>query len=278
MNRQVEREIKKLYNQIFKIVFSQTNMRQLLRRNRDVLIQTAANIESSKKFQRFAEKFSKELAKRGLNHEKGLWRKYYKAARAARHISLPTTFEQFEKDMMAKVILTNLQMIKSIPQEVLKVSEHKYVETLINQVGTNKLPRGSFQKLLEKHGAKNAKVIARTETAKLQSAIVQNRATTLGSVAYIWRSSNDIRTRPSHREMNGVVVFFRDPMEKPLRDKMRGNAGEFPNCRCTLFPIFDEDDLTKSSYKVYDYRNDTIITMTQKQLIEAIQKGGLQNE
>ena len=57
---------------------------------------------------------------------------------------------------------------------------------------------------------------------------------------------------------------------------MTGHAGEFPNCRCSPNPIMDEDDLTKSNYKVYDYRNDTIIILSKKQLIEALEKGGLE--
>ena len=64
-------------------------------------------------------------------------------------------------------------------------------------------------------------------------------------------------------------------MEKPLLDNMRGNAGEFPNCRCSPEPIFDENDLTKSNYKVYDYRNHKIINMSKKELIQALQKGSL---
>ena len=56
---------------------------------------------------------------------------------------------------------------------------------------------------------------------------------------------------------------------------MRGNAGEFPNCRCYGAPIFDEDELTKSNYKVYDYRIDKVVSMNRKDLIEALRKRGL---
>ena len=47
--------------------------------------------------------------------------------------------------------------------------------------------------------------------------------------------------------MNGVIVFWRPDNQKPLLDKMRGNAGEFPNCRCTPLPILDENDITESN-------------------------------
>ena len=74
--------------------------------------------------------------------------------------------------------------------------------------------------------------------------------------------------------MDTVIVFWRPDAEKPLRDNMRGNAGEFPNCRCYPAPILDESDLTKSNYKVYNYHTDKIENgWTKKKLLEAIQRG-----
>ena len=122
-------------------------------------------------------------------------------------------------------------------------------------------------------GNTHSKVIARTESAKLQTVILENRALDLGSIAYIWLASNDKRTRPSHKAMNGVIVFWN--FNKPLLDNMRGHAGEFPNCRCSPQPIFDEEDLQKPFYKVYDYRNNNIISMNKKDLIEALKRGQL---
>ena len=176
---------------------------------------------------------------------------------------------------MSNAVKNNFDMIKSIPREALKVMEHDYTSTLIEEVAKGKLTRGSFRRELEIHGAKNARLIARTESAKLQTVILETRSTELGSVAYIWKASNDARTRQSHKDMDGVVVFWRPAPQKPLRDKMRGNAGEFPNCRCSPQPIVDFDDLTKSNYKVYDYRSDTIISMTRAKLVECLMKGSL---
>jgi hypothetical protein len=76
--------------------------------------------------------------------------------------------------------------------------------------------------------------------------------------------------------MNGVVVFWRtNELEKPRLDNMYGNAGEFPNCRCDPQIIFDENDLDKNNYKVYNYNSHTIINMTKKELINALEKGEL---
>ena len=276
MSKRVESQIRKIYNKIFKEVFTNERFEELANDSRSQIELAVAKIASSEKFNIFCDKFSKELAKAGLSHQKGIWRKYFEAAKQSHYIALPYTYTEFEKNIYEKAVQNNFQMIKSIPNKLLEVINHKYTTTLIEEVAEGKLSRGSFKRELEKHGNTNAKVVARTEAAKLQTVILENRAKDLGSVAYEWLASNDRRTRPSHRMMNGVIVFWRSSnMEKPLLDNMWGNAGEFPNCRCSPEPIFDENDLTKSNYKVYDYRNHKIINMSKKELIQALQKGSL---
>lgn len=275
MNKAIERQINEIYNLIYKQVFNKANTKQLSLNNKQDIINALANLESSEKYQKFAEKFAKILAKKGLRGQKGTWRKFYEAAKKSRYIALPKTWSAFEAQVMTNAISHNFTMIKSIPQRMKEILNHKYTSTLIEEVAKGALPRGSFRNMLAKHGHKQATLIARTETAKLQTAILENRATSLGSICYIWRSSRDRRTRKSHQEMNNVIVFWRPNSDKPKLDNMQGNAGEFPNCRCTPQPIVDIDDLTSNMYKVYDYRYHKIITMTKNELIKAINNGSL---
>lgn len=275
MNKAIEREIFKIYSAVFNKVYTKTRLAALSKGTRLGVVETASLLESSKAYNEFAKKFAAELAKKGLATKRGVWRKYYNAAKKLHYVALPPTYSAYEFSVMSKAIENNFKMIKSIPSEVLKVMRHDYTSSLIEQVAKGTLTRGAFERQLKMHGAKNARLIARTETAKLQTVIVENRATEIGSVAYIWRASNDKRTRPSHKAMDDVVVFWREQPQKPLLDKMRGNAGEFPNCRCTPQPIFDRDDLKKSNYKVYDYNTDKVISMTKKKLLEALEKGSL---
>lgn len=273
MDKRIEREINKIFNSVYKKIFSAENVNQLREGNQEGILNQYAIFQTSEKYDNFASEFAKELAKVGLNKQRGIWRKFYEVARKSHTISLPYSYSEFEQKMMQDIIKHNFQMIKSIPQRVMEVLEYKAVGTLIDEVANGKLPRGSFKKELDKHGSKKAKLIARTETAKLQSAITENRATNLGSVVYEWVASHDRRTRESHKEMDGVIVFWRPYAQKPLRDNMRGNAGEFPNCRCYGAPILDESDLTQSTYKVYNYLTDKIETgWSKKKLLDAIQR------
>lgn len=275
MNKRVEKTIQKIYLEILKKIYNTNNIIALSRGSREQIISSVAKMNTSESYTQFCKKYAKILASQGILTRRGTWRKFYEEAKKRHIVGLPKTWTEFETNILKNAITHNFNMIKSIPNETLKMLEHKYTSTLIEEVAKGQLPRGSFQKQLMSHGHKNAKLIARTETAKLQTAITENRALDLGSVAYIWLASNDRRTRPSHRAMNGVVVFWRPDMQKPLLDNMRGNAGEFPNCRCDPQAIFDEDDLDKNQYKVYDYRTDKIISMSKNELIKAMLNKGL---
>jgi len=259
--------------EVYKKVFNKTGITEAIhRRSKEIEIRVA-NLTNSKQYNKFAKEFSAKLAKKGLSKQKGLWKQFYKTAKKLNLGILPDTYTQFEKQIMEKAIVHNFKMIKSIPQEVLEIYKHKYTTMLIEEIAVGRISRGSFEKQLREHGHKHAKVVARTEASKLQTTILQNRATDLGSVCYQWLSSNDKRTRPSHRRMNGVIVFWRDKDdEKPNLDNMFGNAGEFPNCRCSPEPIFDIDDLDKVMYTVYDYKTKSFETMTRQKLLERIEE------
>ena len=276
MNKSIERQILEIYSKVFNRVYSKTRLRLLARGERDAILREVASIESSETYDEFAMKFAKELAKKGIRYQRGIWRKFYNAAKKFHNVALPSTYSAYEAQIMSKAVKHNFEMIKSIPRRTVEVMEHKYTSSLIEEVAKGKLTRGSFMRELQSHGVKNARLIARTETAKLQTTIAETRARDLDSSAYFWLSSKDKRTRPSHRMMNGVVVFWRDLLtDKPHLDNMFGNAGEFPNCRCAPQPIVDVDQLTEEWYKVYDYRTQKIISMRKNDLIKALQVGHL---
>jgi len=275
MNKRTEQIIEKIYNEVFKKIFNRKRITEASKGKSTSVESVIFQLQNSEAYDKFAERFSKKLASAGLSKERSLWKKYYQAAKEKHVGVLPSTFTAYKQLLLRKAVQENFKMIKSIPEHILKTYEQKAIQSVIDQIALGKAGRKTFESVLKKHGAKNAKLIARTESAKLQTAIDENRATSLGSVCYEWLSTKDRRTRKSHKDMNGVIVFWREQSQKPLLDNMRGNAGEFPNCRCSPLPILDENDLKKSKYKVYDYRNDKIITLSKKDLIENIKKGGL---
>jgi SPP1 gp7 family putative phage head morphogenesis protein len=79
-----------------------------------------------------------------------------------------------------------------------------------------------------------AMLIARTETSRAATILLQARAESVGSTAYVWRTSRDSAVRESHRKMEGQVVQWDDP---PTLDNLTGHAGALPNCRCYPEPL-----------------------------------------
>jgi SPP1 gp7 family putative phage head morphogenesis protein len=86
-----------------------------------------------------------------------------------------------------------------------------------------------------------ATLIARTETAKAASSLVQARALHIGSDSYIWHSVQDIYVRKTHRNLNGTIHKWSDP---PIAEDNgdRHHPGNFPNCRCFAEPVIPDFD------------------------------------
>jgi len=84
-----------------------------------------------------------------------------------------------------------------------------------------------------------ATLIARTETAKTASAVVQARSKFIGATHYIWRTVKDGRVRRIHRLLEGTVHAWDDPPVAEERGD-RHHPGEFPNCRCYAEPIIPD--------------------------------------
>lgn len=83
-----------------------------------------------------------------------------------------------------------------------------------------------------------AKLIARTETARANTALNESRARSVGSDKYIWRTSDDASVRHSHKKMNGRIFKWDNPPS--LSDGTTGHPGTFPNCRCYAEPILPD--------------------------------------
>lgn len=127
----------------------------------------------------------------------------------------------------------NVSLIKNIPQDIIAKLQKAYGEG-VSFRGTE------VEEYVKERLGKRAKLIIRTESAKLNSALTEVRSLKLGLRAYIWSTSEDRRVRASHKMMDGVLVFWGTRLEL---DKMVGNAGEFPNCRCVPLSIFELDDI-----------------------------------
>lgn len=136
----------------------------------------------------------------------------------------------------------NMSLIKDLPKTVYKELREGYLE--------GKSFRGTDleQKLYERLGSR-AKLIVRTESAKVNTALTEVRARTVGVNAYVWSTSGDRRVRDTHKLLNNVMFFWNDPprfidiTKKGIQHINTCNCGEIYNCRCVALPVFELNDI-----------------------------------
>lgn len=128
----------------------------------------------------------------------------------------------------------NMSLIKDLPKDVYNQLKKGYLQ--------GKSFRGSeVEKILYERMGNRAKLIVRTESSKVNAALTEVRARTIGIKAYIWSSSEDQRVRETHKLMNKSLVFWNDAPE--LDGMGPAGCGEYPNCRCVSLPIFEISDI-----------------------------------
>jgi SPP1 gp7 family putative phage head morphogenesis protein len=207
-----------------------------------------------------AERMITEVNRRNLT----AWRQHTQGMGAAlqREIEQAPTGER-----MAEVLAEQVRLIKSLPREAAqRVHEktieaieagHRYGERTALELGwdpeAKEWKRGlpPRSELVEALAAANdpkrteqwlrnrATLIARTETARTASVLVQARAEHIGAESYIWKTAGDWKVRPTHRKLNGTVHRWDDPPLSDLPD-YHSHPGQIFNCRCVALPIIPE--------------------------------------
>lgn len=148
---------------------------------------------------------------------------------------------------IAQIIYENSYLIKTVPHDIaLRMSQYAR-----QQAHAGMRPEDTIKKMREMapHLAEyKLKRIARTETAKAQTALLQTRAEQLGVKWYKWKSSHDERVRDAHAMMDGIYCRWSDPPnpERVFGGHDSGNGyhpGCIYNCRCIALPVIHPNDI-----------------------------------
>ena len=188
------------------------------------------------------------------------WRKAAKKA-----TKNPLTYRLLLKELdqglgsdIDRMVLENSRLISTLPSDVAE-KVNKNISKLTFEGKRSSQIAKEIMKYTNQHAKASAKLIARTETGKTMEALTRSRSENLGINWYVWRTAEDgDRVRPSHRNMNGVLVRYDDPPspEKLIGESSVGkyNAGGIWNCRCYAEPLIDIDDV-KWPCRVYSNGN-----------------------
>lgn len=145
------------------------------------------------------------------------------------------------------VVNENAKLIKTVPQDLAQKFAHMAKKSEYEGLRPEELT----QELLKEAPyltQTEARRIARTESSKAATALVEARARSLGLEFYRWSCVNDLRSRDSHRIMDNVICRWDDPpnpekANDEKRDYGSYHAGCIFNCRCSPLPVVDDRDL-----------------------------------
>lgn len=136
--------------------------------------------------------------------------------------------------VMRERVATNVELIKSIPEQLLDQVERIVVPNVEAGVRVEEL-KTQIQKRFEV-SASRAKLIARDQVGKWNGQLVKERQQALGIGSYTWSTSKDERVRVDHAALEGKVFSYDNPPIIDVRTGRRGNPGEDYQCRCSAIP------------------------------------------
>lgn len=182
-----------------------------------------------------AERISSEMVN-GVNNKQR--RQFYKSIERSIGVNLNGIVQEpGVADVLESKVMENVSLIQSLPDEY-----YKKINTIVNDMTSRGRSSSSLIKQLRKAGIatkKRAKLIARDQTQKLNSAITQSRQEALGITEYEWQTSSDERVRESHKRNNGKTFRWDSPPAET------GHPGEDIQCRCVALPLIDLDNIRR---------------------------------
>jgi SPP1 gp7 family putative phage head morphogenesis protein len=134
-----------------------------------------------------------------------------------------------------QIIADQVGLIRSMP---LQAAERVQELTLEAVLGGRRYSDAVEQiQNIGKVNRNRATLIARTETARAQTAITTARARYVGVTHAIWETARDADVRPLHQKLQSKVFALDDP---PIIGEKgeRGLPGQIYNCRCWYTPLF----------------------------------------
>lgn len=145
------------------------------------------------------------------------------------------------------IVAQNATLIKTVPQRMAQ----QFAELARKREFEGIRPEQITQEMLRKAPQLRefeAKRIARTESAKASTALVQARSESLGLDFYIWRTAGDERVRDAHSKMNGVICRWSDPPNPEAIAGVRSYGSYHPggifNCRCIALTVIAIEDIS----------------------------------
>lgn len=221
------------------------------------IIRAIERYSESRDFLNLVQSIAQKMVTGSLVGEKKTWRAAAAESTNSREIYQILKQETHSGPMEAaidEILERNAQLIKSVPP----FAARKLSRLAFEQTEKGLRPEDIAKMMLRQFpelSASRAHLIARTESAKAASALMEARCEAYGVEWYIWRSCRDERVRgrkqnAGHWAMDGVLCRWSDPPNPEALFPYRGgraagryHPGGIYNCRCIASPVINPKNL-----------------------------------
>jgi SPP1 gp7 family putative phage head morphogenesis protein len=153
------------------------------------------------------------------------------------------------EDIAKAIVEENVSLIKSIPQQYFKDITGSVMRSITTGAGMSTLlPQIQKYNAMTERRAKN---LALDQTRKAYNGINKQRMQSIGVKKFEWvHSGGGQHPRRSHIALGGRVFSFDDlpvinkeQVDAGYEGPVRGIPGQAINCRCTMIPVIEFDDI-----------------------------------
>lgn len=205
----------------------------------DELVAKLYELAASKNFRTLCREAARQTCTMLAVGQQNTWREAASISGQGRRI-----FQALQKELQTTQIGDRVQQIVEQNAQLIQTVPEKLATEFSRMAADNKYAGKRPDELLEIYKQKaphltdvEARRIARTETGKAATALVQARAEKLGLNLYIWRTAKDQRVRGSHTFMEGIICAWDDPPNPEVLSGSPRSYGNYHpsgifNCRC----------------------------------------------
>lgn len=222
------------------------------------IIRVLKEMYNEKSFIEYSEQIAHRMAIQVINENAKTWRQAAQGSNLKLYRALRKNLNNNIGVRVQNQIIENAYYIRTLPHDLAQdVTTYVARETMKGR--RPEAIEKEIEKMFPEHTKARAKLIARTEVSKTQSAVVEERAREYGINWYVWRpvggERGDGRTRLSHRKMSGVLVNWNNAPSPEALIGIKSTLGRYhagcaPNCRCYAEPVIDLD-MIKWPSKIY---------------------------
>lgn len=243
---------------LFKFVKSLVRLAKKSNGDIDKFNQYISDYSATQSFRRYCRLAAKRMVTPVANINAQTWRKAARRSTKSRMIykALMQNINSGLDQSIYEQIERNATIISTLPLDVSQKVTRKIYEGTMSGKRAKTLSKEIIQ-FTNGYSRASAKLIARTEVSKTQTALTRARSANLKIDWYVWRTEEDQRVRESHRTMDGVIVPWGSPPSPEMLTGLpsaKGNAhyhaGEIYNCRCYPEPLLEVEDV-RWPHKVY---------------------------